>query len=372
MFTQLLEREPVRRVLGSRAVALATAPHGVDRYLDQLRPTWAGDEVRATVVDVEHETSDVVTLTLRPGRGWKPGQGGQHVSIGVEIDGRRHTRSFSIASSAYRADGLFQVTVKANPDGIVSRHLVTHARAGLTVTLSDPAGDFTLPTERPDRLLLISGGSGITPVMSLLRTLLDEGHRGQVTFLHYARTVDHVIFADEVGAVADDHPNVAVHIVTTREPSRAGELTGRFGVDHVELVAADLRTVETYACGPVGLVDAVLDHWEAAGATERLHVERFQPAPSAASPTSDAPGGEVRYAASDLTVTSDGRTLLEQAESAGLNPAFGCRMGVCHTCTRRKVSGIVRDARTGTLSASSEQPIQICVATPISDIVVDL
>lgn len=379
MFTELLGARPLTdaarrgagRVLRSQAVAVATAPHGVDRYLEQVRTTWAGDEVRAKVVAVRREAADVATLTLRPGRGWSGAVAGQHVQVGVELDGRRRTRSFSVASSAHRTDGCVEITVKAHADGVVSRHLVDRAERGLTLALSPPGGDFTLPPVRPQNLLLLSGGSGITPVMALLRTLLDEGHRHPVTFVHYARSAADVIFAAELEAIADDHPSVAVHIVLTSDtdPTRPGP-RGRFCADHMAALALDPTAVETYACGPTGLVDVVLDHWARAGATERLHVERF--ALPTVPPSIDEVGGQVHLTTSDATFSSDGRPLLVQAEAAGLDPASGCRMGICHTCTRRKVGGVVRDLRTGALSSSDEEPIQICVSVPVGDVAVDL
>ncbi|HEV7720660.1 MAG TPA: ferredoxin reductase [Iamia sp.] len=349
MFTQLLD--------------LATAPHGVDRFLELVRPTWAADDTRARVVAVDRETPDAVTLTLRPGRGWARGQAGQHVRLGVEIDGRRHTRCFSLSSSAARTDGLVQVTVKAHPGGIVSRHLVDHARPGTMVALGRPEGDFTLPVRRPERLVLISGGSGITPVMAILRTLLDEGSTAPITFLHYARTAADVIYAVELAHLGATHDHLGVHVVLTSE-------AGRLTADHVAALVPDLATAEAYACGPVGLVDAVIAHWDAVGATERLHVERY--ALVTVERGDDAVGAQVRFTGGDLTVTSDGSTLLEQAEAAGLTPAFGCRMGICRTCTRTKTAGQVRDVRSGALSTTGEEPIQLCVSAPCSDVVVDL
>lgn len=378
MFTEMLDSQPLagvvrrsaERVLRSPALAVATAPHGVDRYLEQLRPSWVGDEVRARVVAVRRETPDVATLTLRPGRGWPRAEAGQHVQVGVEVDGRRRTRSFSVASSAQRTDGCLEITVKAHADGVVSRHLVDHAGRGLTVALSAPAGDFTLPATRPDRLVLISGGSGVTPVMSLLRTLVDEGHERPVTFLHYARTEADVIFAAELEGLDRDHDWLDLHVVLTGADPSTTALGGRFCADHVAALVPDLDAVETYACGPVGMVDAVLDHWAAAGATDRLHVERFAlpTTPSSA----DQVGGEVHLTASGSRFASDGQPLLVQAEAAGLAPAHGCRMGVCHTCTRRKTSGVVRDLRTGAVSSDDEEPIQICVSVPVGDVAVDL
>lgn len=220
--------------------------------------------------------------------------------------------------------------------------------------------------------MLISGGSGITPVMALLRTLVDEGHRGHVTFLHYARTGADVIFAEELAAIDRAQPSIDVHVVLTAPhatPSRDG-LEGRFCRPHLSAVAPSRTEAKTYVCGPAGLVDSVVEHWSEAGMADRLHVERFSL--TRAAPTADAVGGEVRFTGADTTLTSDGRTLLEQAEGAGLAPAFGCRMGVCHTCTRPKQAGVVRDLRTDRLSSADAEPIQICVSVPVGDVAVDL
>ena len=163
----------LRRAI-SRLDALAT-PHGIDRYLELVAPTWSSTEVRGRVVDVRHGTPDSVTLTIRPNGNWAGFTAGQFTQLTVEIDGVRHTRCYSMATSEREA-GAFELTVKAHPQGTVSRHLKDHAAVGLVVGLAPAAGEFTLPAVRPDRLLLMSGGSGITPVMAMLRTLCAEGH----------------------------------------------------------------------------------------------------------------------------------------------------------------------------------------------------
>ncbi len=181
--------------LRHRAVQLidtATAPHGIDRYVELLAPTWSHDEIRARVIEVNRRAPNTVTLTLRPNRKWSGFQAGQHTLVTVEIDGVRHTRGYSIASSAHRGQGGIELTVKAHATGTVSRYLVDHARVGLVLGLSPAQGTYVLPgprpRPRPRNLVLISGGSGITPNMSMLRTLIDEGHSAPVTFVHYDKT----------------------------------------------------------------------------------------------------------------------------------------------------------------------------------------
>lgn len=367
---------PVRRVLGSRIVEGLATPHGVSRYLEALHPLWSLSGGRAVVTEMAAETPDSVTLTLRPDHTWSDVRAGQHVRLGVEIDGVVRTRTYSVSSSEHRSDGQFTVTVKRKAGGLVSGYLTAVIAPGDVVACSPPTGDVVLPAPRPERLVLISGGSGITPMAAMLRTLSDEDHPGRVTFLHYARTSADVAFGADLARIAADTPDVEVAIVTTSgrgsrsQPSAGRAVTGRFRPAHLDELVPDHLDVPAFACGPAGLVDAVEAHYAARGAAERLQVERFSP-PALRQNT--APGeGTVRFAASDLEVVDDGRSLLEQAETAGLAPEFGCRLGICHTCTHHKVAGGTLDLRSGRRSDASEEQIQLCVSVAAGDVVLDL
>lgn len=359
---------PVQRVLRSPAFHALTAPHGVSRYLEQLSPAWTLDGNRAVVTEVAHPTRDTTTLTLQPTGDWNGFQAGQYVRLTVEIDGVRHTRCYSLCGSAH-AEEHPQVTVKRKPDGLVSRYLNEQVCPGLVVGLSPADGDFVLPEPRPDRLLFISGGSGITPVMSMLRTLLDEGHDGDITFLHYAPTREDVIFRDELSRIDAAHDNVDVVTVMTRE-STDDQLTGHLDAGHLDAVAPDLDDTEIYVCGPTSLIEAATVLTAEAGAAERLHVERFT-APVHVPNDADATG-TVRFARSGVTADNDGRTILEQAEAAGLSPEHGCRMGICHSCVLTKNCGPVRDLASGRVSTDPDERIQICVTVPAGDVELDL
>lgn len=349
------------------------APHGVSRYLELIHPLWSLEEERAIVVDVQRETADVRTLTLRPAGSRPAFRAGQFVNLTVDVEGVRLTRCYSISCSEHRGDDLLQITVKAHPDGKVSEWLHEHAEPGLVVGLTRAMGDFTLPSARPEHVVLVSGGSGITPTMSILRTLCDEGHAGRVTFLSYARSRSELIFGDELETIAARHRNVRLVTPFTRQapgPFSAG-LGGRFEAAHLAAVAPDYAEAEAYVCGPGGLIDAVRDVFEAADAGDHLHVERFEPAPRSAAHAGTVTG-RVRFAASDVTKSNDGRTLLEQAEAAGLSPEHGCRMGICHSCTCRLESGRVRNVNTGQLSSEAGTRIQLCVNAPLGDVTVEL
>ena len=351
MFTETL----TRRVLASPLVDLLTGPHGVDRYTELVAPTWTTGEARAKIVAVRRQTPRSVTLALEPNRAC-PGllagfRAGQHINLTVEIDGRRRTRPYSPAS----AEGAshIELTVGRHDGGLVSNYLFEHARPGMVVGLDSVGGDFVLPAVRPRRILFVSGGSGITPVMSMLRTLCVERFTGEVAFIHYARSAEEACYRAELDAL----PGVRVLHGYTRTTA-GSDLGGRFGPDH--LAAAMPEPDAVFVCGPPALVEAVRTH------CVNVSSESFVP------PVFDVPveasGGRVSFVDSVVEIVDDGRPLLEQAEAAGLTPESGCRMGICHSCTRRKTRGAVKNLITGAVSNAEQEDVQICVSVPVGDV----
>lgn len=358
-----------RRVLGSAFVEAAMHPHGIDRYMELVDPLWSLTDVRAAVTAVERKTADSVTLTLRPNANWKGFSAGQFVRLSVEIGGIRQTRCYSPADSQFRRDGQIELTVKVDPNGLVSRHLRDHAKPGTIVHLSQAQGEFTLPLPHPRRILLISGGSGITPVMSMLRTLTDKAFNGRITFLHYANGADDLIYRDELDALAAKYPSVRIVRAYTNDYAGA-DLTGFFGREHLLAAEPNYAEAETFLCGPLPLMNSVRAFWEAEGLEEQLHLEQFTAPVRTA--VSDEAEGDVTFAATGTTVPNSGRTLLEQAEDAGLRPEYGCRMGICFSCTKRKDTGTTRNVLTGDLCSDSDKDVQICVVAPVGDVSIQL
>ncbi len=352
-------------ILRSRAVAALTSPQGVDRYLEQVNPMWAAHEVRARVVDVHREVDvpghpPVATVTLQPTSTWRGHRAGQHVQLGVELDGaRRTTRVFTISSPDSRSGDRFTVTLRANPAGVVSRFLVERAQPGTMVHLSQAQGEFVLPDRVPEHVLLVSGGSGITPVMSMLRSLQRRTHRGRVTFLHYARSPEHQIFAGELDEIRRSGHGVDLHLMHPElgDPNLSPAFLDR--------LVPGYRDLPTWACGPASMIEAVRAAYRGA---ETLRVEYFQP-PRVSTGGS---GGTVAFARSGLEAPNTGAALLEQAEAVGLKPEFGCRMGICFTCTSVKRDGTVRNVLTGEESSAPDEEIRVCVSAPVGDCVVDL
>jgi stearoyl-CoA 9-desaturase NADPH oxidoreductase len=361
MSPQLLSRRSLRFL-----EAVAT-PHGVDSYLEQLDPLLVAGECRAEVVGVERGTEESVTLTLRPNRAWKGFRAGQFVDVAVEIDGVRHQRCYSPACVEGRGAAI-EITTKRHPEGLVSNFLVDRAESGMVVGLSAGQGAFQLPEQRPESVLLIGGGSGITPLMAILRTLFSEGYERPVALLYYAPDAERCIYREELERLAVTHPNFRLRRSYTRAPG-SGELDGHFSPTHLPEADPCFTDAETFACGPPGLLEAVRGTW-ANGLEHRLHVESFVP-PSFV--PVGAPGeGAIRFADSEVEVANSGASLLEQAEAAGLDPAYGCRMGICHTCTCRKRAGTHKNLITGEVSSAPDEEIQLCVSAALGDLTVEL
>ncbi|GAA2607781.1 ferredoxin reductase [Actinomadura fulvescens] len=384
---------PLRR-LGDTARWLTT-PLLPEDYLSLLNPLWSTAELRGRIEAIRHEAPGAATIVIRPGRDWPGHRPGQWVKIGIDLDGVRHWRTFSL-SSPPREDGLLTITVKATEDGTVSRHLVHRARPRTIVRLSEPEGDFVLPDRLPDRILFITAGSGITPVMAMLRALAknlpassadprqlngqpkpdrrgdaDQGAgaaqaagsgRLDIVIVHSARTPGEVIFGDELRALARRVPGVRLYERHTAED-------GRFKPAELAEICPDWAERDTWACGPGDLLDDLDEHWQAAGADERLRMERFRPVLA----VTDGEGGRVTFSKSGVEAEADGATpLLVAGEAAGALLPSGCRMGICYSCVGRLCSGKVRDLRTGEVHGEEGQLIQTCISAAAGPVDIEL
>jgi stearoyl-CoA 9-desaturase NADPH oxidoreductase len=343
-----------RRIL--RAIRAFTSPLLPDDYLELINPLWSTRELRGRVEAIERETDDAVTVVIRPGYEWEGHRPGQYLRIGIDVQGRRHWRAYSLTSDPDRPDGFISITPKLVESGVVTPALVSRGRVGTIVSLSDVEGTFTLPDPPPERLLFISAGSGITPIMSMLRHLDREDALGDAIHIHSARTPDDVIFGEELRKLAAKHDGFMLHEHHTGEKPR---LTP----NDLDELCPDWRDRDAFVSGPGDLLDALAEHWEANADPERLRMERFQPIIGG-----DAAGGEggtIRFAKSDIEATSDGTVpILVAGEEAGAALPFGCRMGICHTCVGELCSGRVRDLRTGEVHGQEGELVRTCIHAP--------
>lgn len=355
-----------------RAADLFAWPLRVSHYLELANPLWSSHALRARVVALRDETEDARTVVLRPGRGWRSPRAGQFVTVTVTVAGRRHVRTYSISTAPGGLRDDLAITVKAIPGGVVSQHLAHAVSVGDYVTLGLPQGEFVLPESAPVRPLFLTAGSGITPVMAMLREAAACGTLDDVVHVHWAPRTADVIFAEDLARLAREFAGYRLHVVTTREEDAGqGAAARRFSATLLDERCPDWRRRDVWACGPRGLLREIEAHWSAVGLAPRLRVERFQ-APLAATPP-DAAGGRVCFRRSAVALDADGATpLLRVAEAAGLNPAHGCRMGICHTCTATLVAGAVRDVRDNRFTTEPGAKVQVCVTAAAGGCELDL
>jgi ferredoxin-NADP reductase len=344
-----------RKALG--ALRSLFTPLLPDDYLELINPLWSTQELRGRIVAIEPETADAATVLIKPGWEWPGHRPGQYLRIGLVVDGVHHWRAYSLTSDPDREDGCISITPKLVEEGVVSPHLVRQVRPGTVVRLGGVEGTFVLPDPPPEKLLFISAGSGVTPIMSMLRHLESEGALRDVVHLHSARSEDEAIFGDQLRELDERHDGYRLRLrLTGRE--------GRLTPEHFLELCPDWGQREAFVCGPAAMLDTLSEHWEAAGDCDRLHMERFQPIIGQGDGELGE-GGTIRFTGSDVEAESDGtQPILVAGEEAGATLPFGCRMGICHTCVGKLCSGRVRDMRTGEVSGSAGEMVRTCINAP--------
>jgi ferredoxin-NADP reductase len=352
--------EPVREVGLIRGIASRiTTPLLPDDYLHLINPLWSARELRGQVVEVRPETETAATLVIKPGWGWNGKyRAGQYIGIGVQLAGRWHWRSYSLTSVPEHGDGTISITVKAMPEGFLSGHLIGGLAPGTVVRLAAPQGDFVLPDPLPDKVLFLTAGSGLTPVMGMLRMLHRRDAMPDVVLVHSARNASDALFRTELQGLAATHEGLRLHEQLTDE-------MGLLSVERLADVVPDWADRETWACGPPAMLDDAEKLWRDNHLTGRLHVERFTIQLDGAG----GEGGTVTFGTSGRTAEADGATtLLEAGEAVGVQMPFGCRIGICQSCVVPLVAGTVRDLRNGTVHQEGDR-VQTCISAAAGDCV---
>ena len=348
----------------AQAASVLTTPLAPEDILALFNPVYSARQLRGVVTRVVQETAQSATIFFRPGRGWHSHLAGQWARIGVELDGVRHWRSYSLSAPAGKDPAITVTDV-----GAVSGTLVRTTKPGDVLFLAPPQGDFVLP-EHPRPLLMVTAGSGITPVMSMIRTLVPRRPDADVVLVHSARTPGDSLFREELAELADQFPNFRLAHWYTGEQGRM-DLTN---TDQLDEICPDWKERAAYACGPDSFLDDAEALWKraalttaapgseiaVAGSAGNLMIERFNTT-FAGGVGHD--GGLVTFEASDREVEADGDTpILDVGEDAGVLMPSGCRMGICHSCLTPLLSGQVRDLRTGEVHGEPGQLIQTCVS----------
>lgn len=350
----------------TRIVTLAkrlTTPLLPDDYLTLFNPLLTFDSYRARVSKTTDEMPGVRTLHFQTFRALPAFTAGQHIGVGVDINGVRHVRSFSITSAATGdAARELTITVKATGESGVSDHLVHRVVVGDIVHLEPPSGDFVLPTQLPERMVMIAAGSGVTPLLSMVRTLAKTDHRTKVTFVLGARTTQEMIHRSELAALSKD----ADWFDLVLWPSAS---LGHFNRSALRREIPDWQSADAFVCGPAGLLTEADAIWRSQGVVDRLHREQFQTRLAEI----DGRGGTVTFAKSGRSKTADANTsLLQAGEAANVLMPNGCRAGICHTCVVPLKAGKLRDLRSGELHGEPGDLVQTCINAAACDVELDV
>lgn len=343
---------PIRKAGPLRKIAqLVATPLVPQDFIDLVKPLSSELDLRGRIEAIDAETPESATVRIRAGRTWRGHVAGQFVRLGVDVDGVRQWRAYSITSEAGSTD-VITITVKTVSGGVVSNYLVHQAKVGTLVHLDQAAGDFTLPSPAPRRILFVTAGSGITPVIGMLRTHLDQ--LDDVVLVHSAPTADDVMFGAELRGLSD---NGRLHLIE-RHTATQSRLTGEV----LDELVPDWAERQTWACGPGKLLETIESHYTERGLADQLLTERFT------APTiTVGEGGPVTFTRSGVAVeTASATTLLTAGEEAGVLMPSGCRMGVCFGCVVPLRNGAVRDIRNGDITSGTPGDgvlVQTCIST---------
>ena len=396
---------------------------------------WAKGELTVRCIDIIDETHDVKTFRFVADPPvlftYKPGQ---FVTLDLEINGEQVSRSYSISSTPSRPHTL-EITVKRVlappnsgediPQGLVSNWLHDNVSVGGTITLSGPLGKFTCFENPSQKLLLISAGSGITPMMSMSRWLLDTGANCDIVFFHCARSPRDIIFRQELELLSARHPNFRLAVSTTRkEPGHSWlSLTGRLDANMLQVVAPDFRDRTVYVCGPNPFMESVSEMLEnisfpmenyyeesfgpprkkskpASSNTDKKQAtpniqqpslkdifKNLQPAedpsiqpsvestPKHSTPVAHIPQIAVVFSKSDKEAPTDGEeSILNLALQNNVKIRSSCLAGVCGSCKKRKLHGQVRlEGEPEALEESDVEQgyILTCISYPVGRVVIE-
>lgn len=341
--------------------------HWIDFIVNHFNPLFSVYSIKMRVIEIQTETPDTISIYFQPNKRWAGFLPGQFVSVRVLIQGILYERNYSITSDP--ATPFLRITVKRYATGLVSNWLHDALKIGDILECSPAKGTFLVQVERRQKLLFIAGGVGITPIFSLISAALRHTTDLDIVLGFYARKHCDYTFLNELKMLQLQYRNLRIQLCLTGTSTISEEYAGRFNQHQLKKYCPDFSEREIYVSGPIGLVEAVSLFAVEEDMLSHLHREFF-------SFLTDQPKEQsmvsVTYLKSKTVQVTQHQTLLQAAEQSGLKPKYGCRLGLCHTCVCMKITGIVRDIRTGTIDNTTNSYICLCISQPLSDVVLEL
>jgi ferredoxin-NADP reductase len=360
---------PPVRALRRRLLAAGralTTPLLPDDYLKLVNPLWSTRELKGTIVKVVRETPNAATVVIRPGGGWPGHRAGQYLRIGVEINGIRHWRAYTITSDPAPPGGVLSISVRRVDGGRMSPFFTSEVTPGTIVFLGEVEGTFCIPDPLPGKLLMVSAGSGVTPIFAMLRALERDGAMRDVVHFHCERRSEDVMFAAPFAEMSERNRGY-------RRIEHLSSIDGRLSTEQMQTLCPDWRERSTFLSGPPQMLRDFTALWDQHEIRERLALEHFQPFAADGGALGLGRGGTVHFRVTGVDAACDGATaILVGAERAGATLPFGCRMGICHQCIGRLAHGRVRDLRTGALHGEAGEMIRTCINAPEGHVEIEL
>ncbi|OTG70466.1 oxidoreductase [Acinetobacter sp. ANC 4169] len=350
--------EKTKSPLGSLAESVIDQ-HAANFWLQKFNSLWSINQALGKIVQKENSAQNMVSLTIQFNRHFKVGQAGQHHPIFVEVNGIRYERSYSLTQLDAQHVLL---TVKKVDQGKVSSWLVEQAQVGDILEFGQPYGDMLLPTQAQP-MVLLAAGSGITPMLSLLKALAKTDQMtAPIQLLYWVKQYADFAFKALFEKLAEQYPNFSFQVFYTQEED-AGE---RLNQDHATLVTHIENSV-VYACGPSGFV----------AQAEQLfaHAQSFKSEAFSMSTVENSDIGFVNITllkSKKVVAIPKGQSILTSLEQQNIKPTHGCRMGICNKCVCNKVEGSTKNMVNGSQNSEPGNVLKICVNSAQSDLVIDL
>ena len=334
--------------------------HAANFWLQKFNSLWSFNQALGKIVQKENSAQNMVSLTLQVNRHFELGQAGQHHPIFVGVDGIRYERSYSLTQLDSQH---FLLTVKKVDQGKVSAWLVEQSKVGDILEFGQPYGDMLLP-EQAQTMLLLAAGSGITPMLSLLKALskTDRMTQAPIQLLYWVKEYADVAFKSRFEQLAEQYPNFSFQVFYTQEVD-AGE---RLNSAHAALLE-NIENSVVYACGPSGFV----------AQAEQLfaHAKSFKSEAFSMTPVESSETGFVNVTllkSKKVLAIPKGQSILVSLEQQNVKPTHGCRMGICNKCVCNKVEGSTKNLVNGGQNSEPGNLLKICVNSAQSDLVIDL
>lgn len=334
--------------------------------IQPLFPLWSANDYRAQVQQVRSESDNCYTLVLRPNKKWPGFQPGQYVELHVIKNGAKVSRCFSISSAPdqYNQFGTIELTIRMQDKGRITPWLKQALNESSTVGLSAAQGDFIIK-DRARPILMIAGGSGITPFRSFLHSQSDVWPIQKASLFYYARNHGEHLFSQELINISANCSRINTHLISTHE-------IGHLSLEQLQQQCPNYLDYDVYICGPNSMISEVNELLlKAKVEAKHIYIERFGPAPVDFSKLDQT--GSVNFSQSRKSAELGNNTnLLDLAEKNGMQPESGCRMGICHKCSCRKKSGVVYNTLTDSYSDTGQEDIQLCISVPVGEVTLEL